>query len=163
MTPAGRRIPDLRKLAIDVGVHRPAEARRGAPGPRIDDPDVVCVEEASQLAGADKRTEAHRGEIIAPGPQACDTDLQAQQERGSAMPTATTDFASQKAPCGRNQNGQHVEDSDDDGLVSDDYFYSCGCRKIHHEMHDGSVTDRVVRHDGRVMVDELEAETEHHH
>jgi hypothetical protein len=59
--------------------------------------------------------------------------------------------------------GQHVEDRDDDGLLSDDYHYACGCRKLHHELHDGTVCNRVVRHDGQVMLDELDAETEHHH
>ena len=34
-------------------------------------------------------------------------------------------------------------------------FYGCGCKTIRHEYHDGSVSYRVVQHDGTVVVDEL--------
>ena len=75
------------------------------------------------------------------------------------MNAATTACQSQKAPCGRIVDGQHVQDRDeDDGLIVDDYFYACGCRAIHHEFHDGSIMSRIVRHDGHVLVDELVAE-----
>ena len=71
------------------------------------------------------------------------------------MASTTSAFQSQKAPCGRILDGQHVHDGDDDGLIEDDYYYACGCRTIHHELHDGSICERVVRHDGKVLVDEL--------
>jgi hypothetical protein len=71
------------------------------------------------------------------------------------MASTTSAFQSQKAPCGRILDGQHVQDQDEDGLVGNDYYYACGCRTIHHELHDGSICERVVRHDGKVLVDEL--------
>ncbi|HKA91563.1 MAG TPA: hypothetical protein VKE22_28065 [Haliangiales bacterium] len=74
------------------------------------------------------------------------------------MGPATTTFERQKAPCGRIGDGEHVQENDDDGLVTDDYYYACGCRIIHHELHDGSVCSKVVRHDGKVLQDELVAE-----
>jgi len=33
--------------------------------------------------------------------------------------------------------------------------FACGCRTIHHEYHDGSVSQKIIRHDGHVLVDEL--------
>jgi N-acetylglucosamine-6-phosphate deacetylase len=47
------------------------------------------------------------------------------------MACTTSAFQSQKAPCGRILDGQHVQDQD------------------------GSICERVVRHDGKVLVDEL--------
>jgi len=43
-------------------------------------------------------------------------------------------------------------------MVFDDVNYDCGCRKIRHQFHDGSVRSRVIRHDGRVLLNELSAE-----
>jgi len=74
------------------------------------------------------------------------------------MGIVTTTFESQKAPCGRILAGQHVQDHDDDGFVEDDYYFACGCRSIHHELHDGSICSRIVRHDGKVLVDDLVSE-----
>ena len=59
-------------------------------------------------------------------------------------------------------DGEHFQDQDEDCLVSDEWFYACGCRVIRHEYHDGTVSRRVVRHDGKVLADEIEAEHEHH-
>jgi hypothetical protein len=75
----------------------------------------------------------------------------------------TTAFQSEKAPCGRIVDGQHFQDQDEDCLVSDEWFYACGCRILQHEYHDGTVSRRVVRHDGKVLDDQLEGEHEHHH
>ena len=70
-------------------------------------------------------------------------------------------FKSEKAPCGRIVEGEHFQDhQDDEGLVTDNFYYACGCRVIQHEYHDGSVVHKVVRHDGSVLADELIAE--HH-
>ena len=33
--------------------------------------------------------------------------------------------------------------------------FACGCRTIRHEYHDGSVSQKVIRHDGHVLVDEM--------
>jgi hypothetical protein len=52
-------------------------------------------------------------------------------------------------------DSEHYEDHDDDCVVTRGVEFACGCRSLQHEYHDGSVSRRVVRHDGRVMVDEL--------
>jgi hypothetical protein len=57
-------------------------------------------------------------------------------------------------------DGEHFQDQDEDGLVTDNLYFACGCRNIRHEYHDGSVFHKVIRHDGAVLEDELLAE--HH-
>ena len=64
-------------------------------------------------------------------------------------------FTSQQAPCGRLVGGNHFEDHDDEVVVTRGTVYACGCQSIRHEYHDGSVSLRIVRHDGRVLTDEL--------
>jgi hypothetical protein len=76
------------------------------------------------------------------------------------MAATSTDFKSEQAPCGQIVDGEHYQDQDEQCLVTDERFYACGCRVIRHEYHDGSVCRQVVRHDGKVLVDELDAE--HH-
>jgi membrane-bound inhibitor of C-type lysozyme len=71
------------------------------------------------------------------------------------MALRNTSFQSQQAPCGQVVNGESYQDQDEEVLVTDELDYSCGCRTIRHEYHDGSVSAKVVRHDGRVLVDEL--------
>ena len=74
------------------------------------------------------------------------------------MPATNTCFQSEKAPCGQTVDGEHYQEQDDEGLVTDNRYYACGCRSIRHEYHDGSVCRKVVRHDGKVLMDELVAE-----
>ena len=74
------------------------------------------------------------------------------------MPVTTTLFTNERAPCGRILDGERLRDRDEECLVSDDRFYKCGCKTIRHEYHDGSVSLKVVRHDGKVVVDEILAE-----
>jgi hypothetical protein len=64
-------------------------------------------------------------------------------------------FEDQQAPCGQVVCGEHYEDRDEESLVTDEFDYACGCRPICHEHHDGSVSRRVVRHEGTLLVDEL--------
>jgi hypothetical protein len=64
-------------------------------------------------------------------------------------------FHSRQAPCGRLVDGDRCEDEDADGLATHDDYFACGCRNIRHELHDGSICSRVVRHDGKVLVDEV--------
>lgn len=64
-------------------------------------------------------------------------------------------FKDQKAPCGRLVDGEEYKDHDDECVVTLEYIYACGCQSIQHEYHDGSVSRRIVRHDGTVLVDEL--------
>jgi hypothetical protein len=54
--------------------------------------------------------------------------------------------------------GDHYQDQDDDGLVTDNFHYACGCLSSRHDYHDGSIHRLVVRHDGTVLLDELLAE-----
>jgi len=69
--------------------------------------------------------------------------------------TSTSTFKSQKAPCGRMVDGETYLDRDEDALVTQEVDFACGCRTISHEYHDGSVSTKIVRHDGKVVVDEL--------
>ena len=66
----------------------------------------------------------------------------------------TTNFSSQNAPCGRVVDGVRYHDSDEDGLRVEHITYACGCRISRDEFHDGSVTRRVVHHNGKVLVHE---------
>jgi hypothetical protein len=52
-------------------------------------------------------------------------------------------------------SGESYEDRDDQTLLTEEMDFTCGCRIIRHEYHDGSVSRKVIRHDGRVLVDEL--------
>ena len=61
----------------------------------------------------------------------------------------------QQAPCGRIVDSESYEDHDDEIVVTRETFYTCGCQAIQHEYHDGTFSKRVVRHDGRVLVDEM--------
>jgi hypothetical protein len=71
------------------------------------------------------------------------------------MTTTRTRFASELAPCGRKADGERYQVEDDQGLVTDETFYVCGCERLRQEYHDGSFYRKVVRHDGRVLVDEI--------
>jgi hypothetical protein len=72
------------------------------------------------------------------------------------MPRTNTSFKGQQAPCGRKVDGESYQDRDaDNALFTEELDYACGCRTIRHDYHDGSVSRKVVRHDGKVLVDEL--------
>ncbi len=71
------------------------------------------------------------------------------------MSIKTTPFKNEKAPCGQLVDGERFRDRDEECLLSDEMFYSCGCKTIRHEYHDGSVSSKVVHHDGTVVEDEL--------
>jgi len=75
------------------------------------------------------------------------------------MPATSTRFTHVKAPCGRIVDGERFQDRDQDEgqcLVTDESFFACGCKSIRHEYHDGAVAEKVIRHDGHVLVDELD-------
>jgi hypothetical protein len=63
-------------------------------------------------------------------------------------------FEAQKAPCGSQHDGQRSLTEDLQGLLTEELRFSCGCRTAREEYHDGSVHRTVVRHDGKVLVDE---------
>ena len=71
------------------------------------------------------------------------------------MVTTNTGFKAQQAPCGRVVDGEIYSDSDDETVLTQELDYACGCRTIRHEYHDGSVSQKVIHHDGTVLVDEL--------
>jgi hypothetical protein len=71
------------------------------------------------------------------------------------MVATKTRFTQQQAPCGRLVDGETYQDRDEETVLTLEVDYACGCRTVHHEYHDGSVSRRVVRHDGHVLVDEL--------
>lgn len=59
------------------------------------------------------------------------------------------------APCGRTVEVDHVRDDDEDGLVIDHLYFSCGCRKSLHQFHDGSIQIRTYHHHhGKLIADE---------
>ena len=64
-------------------------------------------------------------------------------------------FTSQQAPCGRVVDGDDYEDRDEEALVTQELDFACGCVSIRHEYHDGSVSRRVIHHNGDVLIDEL--------
>jgi predicted metal-dependent HD superfamily phosphohydrolase len=67
----------------------------------------------------------------------------------------TTHFSSAQAPCGRVVDGEVFIDEDEQALVTREMDYTCGCRNIRHEYHDGSIAEKIVHHNGTVLVDEL--------
>jgi hypothetical protein len=68
---------------------------------------------------------------------------------------ANGSFKGQQAPCGQLVDGESYEDHDEEVVVTQETFYSCGCQSIQHEYHDGSISRKVVRHDGKLLVDEM--------
>jgi hypothetical protein len=77
-------------------------------------------------------------------------------KEGTMAPTKTS-FKSLQAPCGQIVDGESYQDRDEDVLLTEELDYVCGCRSIRHEYHDGSVSAKVVRHDGTVLMDDLES------
>ena len=71
------------------------------------------------------------------------------------MSITTSRFTNEKVPCGQVVDGECFRDRDHECLLSDEPSYDCGCRSIHHEYPDGSVSSNVVRHDGTVLEDEI--------
>jgi hypothetical protein len=69
-----------------------------------------------------------------------------------------TPFTSERAPCGRRVGGSRYFEDYESGIRCDDVKYACGCRSMSHQFQDGSCRTRVIRHDGRVLLNELSAE-----
>jgi len=70
------------------------------------------------------------------------------------MALTNSAFKGRKAPCGQLVDGDAYEDRDDEAALTQGLDYACGCRTVQHEYHDGSVSRKVIRHDGIVLVDE---------
>ena len=73
--------------------------------------------------------------------------------------TDTISFDCERAPCGRIVDGERLRDQDDECLLSEAEFFACGCKVIRHEYHDGSISCRAVRHDGRIVAEKSEYHT----
>ncbi|HEX6360293.1 hypothetical protein [Actinophytocola sp.] len=76
------------------------------------------------------------------------------------MVGSSVKFTAGLAPCGKRVDGERYQEDDDEGLSFDDLTYACGCRRIRHVYHDGSIRIRTVRHDGKVLLEEHNAEHE---
>ena len=68
---------------------------------------------------------------------------------------ASSTFTDRPAPCRRRRGGERYEDRDDAMLLTQLVLFSCGCRIVQNEYHDGCICRTVVRHDGTVLVREL--------
>ncbi|GAA4067916.1 hypothetical protein [Nonomuraea soli] len=69
------------------------------------------------------------------------------------MTGTKTPFAPETAPCGKKSGGERLLDDDGYGLLIRDQFFECGCRRIRHEYHDGSIHIAAIRHDGKRVKD----------
>lgn len=69
--------------------------------------------------------------------------------------TATINrFTAVLAPCGKHQDGETHVMEDDQGLITREVRFDCGCTSTHEEFHDGSVHNMAVNHRGKVLLDE---------
>ena len=68
---------------------------------------------------------------------------------------ASSNFTDRPTPCHRRRGGERYEDRDDATLIMQLDVFSCGCRIVSREYHDGCVGRTIVRHDGTVLLDEL--------
>jgi hypothetical protein len=68
---------------------------------------------------------------------------------------ASSTFTDQPTPCRRRRDGERYEDRDGATLLTQLVLFSCGCRIVRREYHDGCVGRTVVRHDGTVLLHEL--------
>jgi hypothetical protein len=68
---------------------------------------------------------------------------------------ASSSFTDRLTPCRRRRGGEEYEDRDGATVLTALDLYSCGCRIVRREYHDGCVGRTVVRHDGTVLVHEL--------
>lgn len=71
------------------------------------------------------------------------------------MNRTITRLQNQQAPCGRIVDAETYNDQEDEDLLITEMSYRCGCRSTRQEYHDGTVSRRVMRHDGTFVVDEL--------
>jgi hypothetical protein len=69
--------------------------------------------------------------------------------------TATINrFEATLAPCGKQRDGERCVNEDQEGLVTEEVVFSCGCKSTKEEFHDGSCHRMTVDHHGKVLVDE---------
>jgi hypothetical protein len=62
-------------------------------------------------------------------------------------------FDATAAPCGKHKPGERCHDEDDEGLVTEEITFECGCKVTREEFHDGSFHTMTVDHHGKVLAD----------
>ena len=70
------------------------------------------------------------------------------------MTATISRFEARLAPCGRSHDGERCYAEDSQGLATEEFSFTCGCRSAKEEFHDGSVHLLVVNHHGKVLVDQ---------
>ena len=70
------------------------------------------------------------------------------------MTSTASRFEARRAPCGQVRDGESFVTEDQQGLITQDLQFSCGCKESKEEFHDGSVHRMVVNHHGKVLTDE---------
>jgi hypothetical protein len=70
------------------------------------------------------------------------------------MTSTITRFEAKPAPCGRWSPGERYTTDDQQGLLTEELRYECGCSTAREEFHDGSVHHLVKHHNGHVLEDE---------
>ncbi|MDP9181823.1 MAG: hypothetical protein M3P04_03455 [Actinomycetota bacterium] len=70
------------------------------------------------------------------------------------MTATTSRFEATIAPCGKLQAGEQQVAEDQEGLITVEMIFTCGCRRSSEEFHDGSFHRMAVHHRGKVLLDE---------
>ena len=70
------------------------------------------------------------------------------------MSVTVTRFDGGSAPCGSQDGGERTVTADQQGLMTEDVLFTCGCNTHREEFHDGSLHHLVRDHHGKVLVDE---------
>ena len=70
------------------------------------------------------------------------------------MTSTISRFDAVLAPCGQSHQGERFVTEDQQGLVTEEVQFDCGCHTAREEFHDGSVHRQVVNHRHKVLVDE---------
>ena len=70
------------------------------------------------------------------------------------MTSTVARFEPVRAPCGKVHGGEEFTAEDQQGLVTLDVRFTCGCHRHREEFHDGSCHRMVVHHNGKVLADE---------
>ena len=66
----------------------------------------------------------------------------------------TRTFDDREAPCGQKVSGESFRD-EGEALVTHRVQFSCGCTSMRYEYEDGTVSEKVVHHSGKVLVDQV--------
>ena len=70
------------------------------------------------------------------------------------MTATVSRFEARRTPCGQVRDGESFVTEDQQGLITEELLFDCGCRTSREEFHDGSLHRMVVNHRHKVLVDE---------